>query len=247
MTGVQTCALPIWDEDLERDAPPPVSSSRGKSSEPDVAGKIDGGVRTVVDLSSGSEPDSEGSSSVPASKPAPSSRGTKVLEAAARKKKTVPSRQVLKERRSKSAADVDAGAVPHKRKGAFKRQSVLPTKKLASTPSRPTTAGLTPAGKLTAEAQADAIVADIRAEVDARMAEESDVPAGGANVDVIGHAPGGDFIYYSHPGDLEREFYAQMAPAYLALEVLYAGLTVEQLMTSKEDEGGGGRRGNREG
>ena len=53
---------------------------------------------------------------------------------------------------------------------------------------------------------------------------------------MIGHASGGDFIYDLHPGDLEREFYAQMAQADLALEVLDAGLTVEQLMTSKEDE-----------
>ena len=110
-----------------------------------------------------------------------------MLEAAARKKKkAVLPRQVLKERRSKlaadvdagaerrskSAADVDAGAVPHKRRGAFTKQSVLPAKKLASTPSRPTTAGLTLAGKPTAEDRADAIVAEVRAEVDARMAEE---------------------------------------------------------------------------
>ena len=67
------------DEDLERDAPPPVSSSRGKSSEPDAAGQTDGVVRMVVDLSSVSEPDSEGSSSVPASKPALSSRRTKEI------------------------------------------------------------------------------------------------------------------------------------------------------------------------
>ena len=45
------------DEDLERDAPPPVSSSRGKSSEPDAAEQADDVVRMVVDLSSGSEPD----------------------------------------------------------------------------------------------------------------------------------------------------------------------------------------------
>ena len=55
------------------------------------------------------------------------------------------------------------------------KRGVLPAKKLSSASSRPTTAGLTPAGKLTAEAQADAIVADIRAEVDARMAEKEDV------------------------------------------------------------------------
>ena len=113
---------------------------------------------------------------------------------------------------------------------------MLPAKKLSSVPSRPTTAGLMPAGKPTAEAQADAIMADIRAEVDARMAEKTDVPSGGANVEVIGHAPGGDFIYDLNPGDLEKEFYAQMAQADLASEAFDAGLTVEQLMTLKEDE-----------
>ena len=79
-------------------------------------------------------------------------------------------------------------------------------------------------------------MADIRAEVDTRMAEESDVPTGGANDEVIGYAPGGDFIYDLNPGDLEKEFYAQMAQADLALEAFDAGLTVEQLMTLKEDE-----------
>ena len=47
---------------------------------------------------------------------------------------------------------------------------------------------------------------------------------------------GGDFIYDLHPGDLEKEFYAQMAQADLVLEAFDAGLTVEQLMTSKEGE-----------
>ena len=53
---------------------------------------------------------------------------------------------------------------------------------------------------------------------------------------MIGHAPGGDFIYDLNPGDLEKDFYAQMAHADLALEAFDAGLTVEQLMTSKEGE-----------
>ena len=116
------------------------------------------------------------------------------------------------------------------------KQSVLPAKKLASTPSRPTTAGLTLAGKSSAEAQADEILAEIRAEVDARMAEETEVPAGGANDEVIGRALGGDFIYDLNPGDLEREFYARTTQADLALGASDAGLSVEQLLASKEDE-----------
>ena len=82
----------------------------------------------LVDLSSGSEPDSEGSSSVPASKPAVSSRKTKELEAAARKAKAVTPPLALRERRSKSAADVDAGAVSNRQKGTFQKRGVLPAK-----------------------------------------------------------------------------------------------------------------------
>ena len=82
----------------------------------------------------------------------------------------------------------------------------------------------------------DAIEADIRAEVDARMGEKVDVSAGGASIEVIGHASGGDFIYDLSPDDLEKEFYARMAHANLAKEAFDAGLTVEQLMTSREGE-----------
>ena len=148
----------------------------------------------------------------------------------------MPSPQIVKERRWKAATDSDAGEGIRRRGGSFMKRGELPAKKLSLTSSWPTTAGLTPAGKSAAEAKADAIVADVRAEVDARMAEKTDVPTGGANAEVIGHAPGGDFIYDLNPGDLEKEFYAQMAQADLALEAFDAGLTMEQLMTLKEDE-----------
>ena len=62
------------------------------------------------------------------------------------------------------------------------------------------------------------------------------VPAGGAGIEVIGHASGGDFIYDLSPDDLEKEFYARMARANLSKEAFDAGLTMEQLMTSKEGE-----------
>ena len=52
---------------------------------------------------------------------------------------------------------------------------------------------------------------------------------------MIGYAPGGDFIYDLGPGDLEREFYAQMTQADLASKEFDAGLTMEQLMTLNED------------
>ena len=51
---------------------------------------------------------------MPASKPAPSFRRTKELESAARKAQAASSKLVVKERRSKSAADKDTGKVPRK-------------------------------------------------------------------------------------------------------------------------------------
>ena len=63
-----------------------------------------------------------------------------------------------------------------------------------------------------------------------------DVSSGGIGIEVIGRASGGDFIYDLIPDDLEKEFYARMAQANLAKEAFDAGLTVEQLMTSREGE-----------
>ena len=148
----------------------------------------------------------------------------------------MPSHQIAKERRSKAAADLDAGESIRRRGGSFMKRGALPAKKLSSASIRPTTAGLTPAGRLAAEAQLDAIEADIRAEVAARMGEKVDISAGGATIEVIGRAPGGDFIYYLSPDDLEKEFYACMAQVDLAKEAFNAGLTVEQLVTSRESE-----------
>ena len=79
-------------------------------------------------------------------------------------------------------------------------------------------------------------MAEARAEVDARMAKEAGVPAGGTDDEVIGHVLGGDFIYDLNPSELEREFYAQMTQAVLALGASDADLTVEQLLAAKEDE-----------
>ena len=79
-------------------------------------------------------------------------------------------------------------------------------------------------------------MADIRAEVDARMGEKTDVSAGGASTDVIGHTSKGDFIYDWNPSDLEKEFYACMAQADLAKDAFKSGLTVERLVTSRETE-----------
>ena len=62
------------------------------------------------------------------------------------------------------------------------------------------------------------------------------VPTGGTDDEVIGHALSGDFIYDLNPGDLEREFYARTAQAVLGLGASDADLTVEQLLTAKQDE-----------
>ena len=97
------------DSNLERDAPRQASPPRGKSSASDAAEQAGGGARVVVDLASSSNPGSAGSSSVSVSKPSPSIRRTKELETAARKAQAAPPKLVMKERRSKSAADRDAG------------------------------------------------------------------------------------------------------------------------------------------
>ena len=93
------------------------------------------------------------------------------------------------------------------------KRAVLPVKKLSSSSSRPTTAVLTPTGKPAVEAQVDAIEAEIRPEVDAKLAEKEKVPADDAGTEVIGRVPGDDFIFDSNQDDLEKEFYAQMAQA----------------------------------
>ena len=114
------------------------------------------------------------------------------------------------------------------------KRGTLPVKKLSSSSSRPTTAGLTPTGRPAVEAQVDTIKAKIRAEVDARLGEKENVPTDGAGIEVIGHASSGDIIYDLSPDDLEKEFYARVAQANLAKEALDAGRTVEQLMALKE-------------
>ena len=54
LAGSDSDSASYRDEDLERDAPPPVSSSRGKSPGPSATEQIGGGARMVVDLSSDS-------------------------------------------------------------------------------------------------------------------------------------------------------------------------------------------------
>ena len=173
---------------------------------------------------------------MPASKPAPSSRRTKELEAAARKAKAVPPQlgfegeavEVGRRCRCRRRVPQAEGRIQEAERAA--RQEV-------GFYAIPAYHGRLGARRETAaEEKVDAIVAEARAEVDARMEEETDVPAGGANDEVISHAPGGDLIYDLNPDDLEREFYAQMAQADLALEAIDADLTVEQLLTAKEDE-----------
>ena len=120
----------------------------------------------------------------------------------------MPSPQVVMERRSKAAADSNADEGIRRWSGSFMKRGALPAKKLSSSSSRPTTVGLTPTSRHAVEARVDAIEAEIRAAVDARLGEKENVPAGGAGIEVIGHASGGDIIYDLSPDDLEKEFYA---------------------------------------
>ena len=199
-------------------------------------------MRVVVDLCSSSETDSEGSSSVPASKSAPYSRKTKELEAAARKAQAVPSKLVMRERRSKTAADTDAGKVSRKRGGSFIKRGMLPAKKLSSAPTRPTTVGLAPAGKSAVEKRVDAIEAQIRAEFAAKQQKEEEEEekqkdlAGGTSTQVVSHTLAVDPDRDLSVEDMEKYVYAYLAQADLALEAINANMTVEQLVAAKEAE-----------
>ena len=195
----------------------------------------------VVDLSSSSDPDSEGSSSVPASKPAPSSRRTKELEAAARKVRAAPSKQVMRERRSKTAADTDAGKVSRKWGGSFMKRGTLPAKKLSLASTRPTMAGLAPAGKSIVEENVDAIEAEIRAEVAAKQRKEEEEKKlktldGGTSTQAVSRTLAVDPDHDLSVEDMEKAVYAYLAQADLALEAINANMTVEQLTATKEAE-----------
>ena len=50
LAGSDSDSADYRDKDLERDAPPPVSSSHSKSPEPDVVEQIGGGARVVVEI-----------------------------------------------------------------------------------------------------------------------------------------------------------------------------------------------------
>ena len=179
---------------------------------------------------------------MPASKPASSSRRTKELEAAARKTKAAPSQQVLKERRSKSAANVDVGPASCKRVGAFEKRGVLPAKKLSSTPSRPTTAGLAPSRRLAAEKKVDAIVEEARTKITAKQREEEEADklkasAGGTSNQVVNPSPAVDPGHDLSVEDLEEAIYAHLTQADLAMEAMDTDAIEEQHSAAKEAKG----------
>ena len=93
---------------------------------------------------------------------------------AARKAQVAPSKQILKERRSKAATDSNAGVVSRKRGGSFMKRGVLRAKKLSSALIRPTTAGLAPSGKSAAEKEVESIEAAVRAKAAAAEKEEEE-------------------------------------------------------------------------
>ena len=158
-----------------------------------------------------------------------------------RKAQVAPSKQILKERRSKTAADSDAGKVSHKRGGSFMKRGVLPTKKLPSALSRPTTASLVPSGKLAVERKVDAIEAEVRAMVVAKEKEEEErekqkALAGRTSAKVTGHTLEVDPDCDLSVEEMEKAIYACLAQADLALEAINANMTVEQLVVAKEAE-----------
>ena len=176
---------------------------------------------------------------MPASKPGVSSRRTKELDASVRKARSLPSPQIAKERRSKAAADSDAGESVRQRGGSFMKRGALPAKKLSSVFSWPTTAGLTPAGKSTAEKKVDAIVEEAIAKIAAKQKEEEEAErpealAGGTSAQVIN--PTLDPDYDLSVEDMEKAIYAELAKADLIREAMDAKMTVAQLVASREAE-----------
>ena len=121
------------------------------------------------------------------------------------------------------------------------KRGVLPTKKLSSTPSRPTTAGLAPSGRLAAEKKVDAIVAEARTKIAAKQKEEEveklTALAGGTSAQVVNPTLAVDPDHDLSVEDMEKAIYAYLAQADLALEAMNANMTVEQLVAAKEAEG----------
>ena len=120
----------------------------------------------------------------------------------------------------------------HTRKGAFKKRGALPAKKLTSTPSRPTTAGLAPSGKSAAEKKVDAIVEEARTKIAAKQREEEEddklkALAGGTSNQVVNPSPAVDPDHDLSVEDLEKAIYAYLVQADLALESMDANTTAE--------------------
>ena len=116
---------------------------------------------------------------------------------------------------------------------------MLPTKKLTSTPSRPTTAGLAPSAKSAAEKKVDAIVEEARAKATAKQQEEEEklkASTGGTSNQVVNRSPVVDPDQDLSVEDLEEAIYTYLAQADMAQEAMDANTTVEQLTAAKEAE-----------
>ena len=89
------------------------------------------------------------------------------MEAAARKARVVPSKQVLKVRRLKAATESSSGAAKAagRRGSSFASRIVLPAKMPSSVTSWPTTGRLALSGKAAAEKKVDEIVGEVLARV----------------------------------------------------------------------------------
>ena len=111
---------------------------------------------------------------------------------------------------------------------------------LSSTPSRPTTAGLVPSGRLAVEKKVDAIMAEARTKIAAKQKEEEveklTALASGNSAQVVNPTLAVDPDDDLSVEDMEKAIYAYLAQADFALEAINTNLTVEQLTAAKEAE-----------
>ena len=96
------------------------------------------------------------------------------------------------------------------------KRGMLPAKKLSSTPSRPTTAGLAPSGRLAAEKKVDAIVEEAKTKIAAKQKEEEEAEklkalASGTCAQVVNPTLEVDPDHELSVEDMEKAIYAYLA------------------------------------
>ena len=121
---------------------------------------------------------------------------------------------------------------------ATQKRGVLPAKRLASKRHRPTTAGLAPMSKSSAEKAVDAVVEEARARIAAEQeeVEKRKASAGGAIEQVAHPSPVVDPDLDPSAEDLEAAIYACLAQADLAMQAMDVQTAAGQPAVARETE-----------